>query len=89
MNPYRFYTSHAAWGTACGLCIGVQRLTPGNIRWSPSRDAKVAKGNGASAATTAVRSERGDGEGRRGDDEGGPCDDGDSEYPCNLRVARR
>ena len=33
-----------AWGTACGLCIGVQRLTPGNIRWSPSRDAKVARG---------------------------------------------
>ena len=50
-----------AWGTACGLCIGVQRLTPGNIRWSPSRDAKVARGGaerarprprcGASAAT--------------------------------------
>jgi len=77
-----------SWGTAWGLCIDVQRLTPGNIRWSPSRDAKVARGRGG-ATWVQVRSERGDGEGRRGDGEGGPCEDGDSACPCNLRVARR
>jgi len=75
-----------SWGTACGLFLGVQRLTPGNIRWSPSRDAKVAR---AGAVAVLARPARQTVAPVLTVSALAPHPPTSRRSPCNLRVARR